>query len=165
MSDLDRQVACLAAGLYHTACSLGNQTCLCDDPVYNDWVTNCVTSNCTVRDQLCKLCPDAQDTDNLTCRLIDTHSMIATQAATKFGCGVVPTQNFGSFMVPEIIVFVSSTLFFLLRLGNRFSRMAPWGWDDTTCAIAWVCRPGSTSKTEWSTPFSDGCPRYYVLVS
>ncbi|CAN8097705.1 unnamed protein product [Discula destructiva] len=110
----DCGVPCLAEGLYHTACSLTNQTCLCFEPSYNDWVTACVKSNCTVRNQL------------------------RTARATNVGCGIEPTSDYNSFMVPEVIVFGFSTLFFFLRLANRASRMAPWGWDDTTSSIAWV---------------------------
>ncbi|KAJ4417799.1 hypothetical protein N0V82_005965 [Gnomoniopsis sp. IMI 355080] len=115
------QVACLAAGLYHTACSLANQTCLCVDQSYTDWVTSCVDSNCTIKNQLSKLMPQE------------------TQRATKIGCGVTPViEGPENFMLPEVIVFVASTVFFALRLANRATRMAPWGWDDTTISISWI---------------------------
>ncbi|KAJ4392974.1 hypothetical protein N0V93_002178 [Gnomoniopsis smithogilvyi] len=108
-------VSCLAAGLYHTTCSLLNQTCLCVDQSYNDWVTSCVESNCTIKNQL------------------------RTQRATNLGCGVTPViEGAENFMLPEVIVFVASTLFFVLRLANRATRMAPWGWDDTTISISWL---------------------------
>lgn len=65
-----------------------------------------------------------------------------TQRATKIGCGVDPIiEGPENFMLPEIIVFVASTVFFILRLANRATRMAPWGWDDTTISIAWASPP------------------------
>lgn len=64
--------------------------------------------------------------------------MTATQRQTKLGCNVKPTLYYADFMVPETVVFALSTVFFCLRLANRASRMANWGWDDTTCVIAWV---------------------------
>lgn len=48
------QISCLAAGLYHTACpSTTNETCLCIDQTYTDYVTDCVKSSCSIRESLC----------------------------------------------------------------------------------------------------------------
>lgn len=111
----DCGIACLIDGLGHSSCAATNTTCLETDQPYNDWVTGCVATNCTIRDQL------------------------ATQRAVMLGAGVAPQNHYneGSLQV-QIIITVLSTVFFFLRLGNKFGRLSSWGWDDTACAAAWV---------------------------
>lgn len=53
-ADVARQLGCLVEDLGRSLCAATNQTCLCDDPIYNQAVTSCVLANCTVVEQLCK---------------------------------------------------------------------------------------------------------------
>lgn len=39
----------------------------------------------------------------------------------------------------SIIVIVMENLMFVTRLAARFSGLGTWGWDDTSCVIAYVC--------------------------
>lgn len=63
------------------------------------------------------------------------------------GCGVTAMDTRSGYAVMGIVLFCFNSVFFVLRLANRATRMAQWGWDDTTIVIAWVCVP------------VPGCPR------
>lgn len=55
------------------------------------------------------------------------------------GCGVTAVDTRSGYAVMGIVLFCFNSFFFFLRLANRATRMAQWGWDDTTIVIAWVC--------------------------
>lgn len=42
------------------------------------------------------------------------------------------------FTTTSIIVIIVETLFFIPRLVSRLSGLSKWGWDDTSCVIAYV---------------------------
>ncbi|KAF4422588.1 Satratoxin biosynthesis SC1 cluster protein 4 [Colletotrichum fructicola Nara gc5] len=98
---------CIAEGLNRTACPTSNQTCLCQDPNYIDFVEDCVLNHCLPIDAL------------------------ATQNYTWYECGFSVENDFTSTVVPRLVMFfVLPTLSIITRMVVKFSRVSVWGADD-----------------------------------
>ncbi|KAF4808833.1 Satratoxin biosynthesis SC1 cluster protein 4 [Colletotrichum siamense] len=98
---------CIAEGLKRTACPTSNQTCLCQDPNYIDFVEDCVLDHCLPIDAL------------------------ATQNYTWYECGFPVENDFTSTVVPRLVMFfVLPTLSIITRMVVKFSRVSVWGADD-----------------------------------
>ena len=63
-----------------------------------------------------------------------------TLRAASLGCGVPVTDTSGSLKLLHALLFAAHSIFFLLRMTTRALRLVPWGLDDTTIVIAWVCQ-------------------------
>ncbi|EQB55670.1 CFEM domain-containing protein [Colletotrichum gloeosporioides Cg-14] len=103
---------CIAEGLNRTSCPTANQTCLCQDANYIDFVEDCVLDHCLPIDAL------------------------ATQNYTWSACGFPLENDFTSTAVPRLVMFfVLPTLSIIIRLVVKFSRVSAWGADDLMILI------------------------------
>ncbi|KAF4834265.1 Satratoxin biosynthesis SC1 cluster protein 4 [Colletotrichum tropicale] len=103
---------CIAEGLNRTACPKSNQTCLCQDANYIDFVEDCVLDHCLP---------------------IDT---LATQNYTWSACRFPLENDFTSTAVPRLVMFfVLPTLSMIIRMVVKFSRVSLWGADDLMILI------------------------------
>lgn len=114
-NDRSEQINCLASSLSRSSCLPNDDSCLCSDQIYNDFVNSCVLRSCTVKEQL------------------------TTQRVTSLGCGVTYDDTSGSLLLLHYLCFASQTICFILRMVSRAARLAPWGLDDTTIVISWAC--------------------------
>ncbi|KAI7782216.1 hypothetical protein LA080_013761 [Diaporthe eres] len=104
-------VNCLVSALSQSSCLPSDDSCLCADHVYNDFVNSCVLGNCSVKEQL------------------------TTQRVTSLGCGVTYNDTTGSLKLLHYLLFASQTIFFILRMASRALKLAPWDLDDTTIVV------------------------------
>lgn len=134
------QVSCLVSQYPQSSCPLTNQTCLCEDTRYNDLVQTCVIAGCAVRDQLCEAsCSEFDPSLHQQYSQTNPGSRTVTLREASMGCGVPVTDRGGSLKLLHALLFVAHSIFFFLRMTTRALRLVPWGKDDTTIVIAWVC--------------------------
>lgn len=75
-------------------------------------------------------------------RLIIILNLIVSRRLLFDECGFKrPIDTYDpEFTTTSIIVIIVETLFFIPRLVSRLSGLSTWGWDDTSCVIAYVGR-------------------------
>ncbi|KAK2041050.1 CFEM domain-containing protein [Colletotrichum somersetense] len=110
--------SCASSCAYHeigySKCSPTDQDCLCHDIVYNTKVQTCVLQNCTVKEAL----------------VAQNQSMTACHAP------VTEPNSFHQWFI--WVLFVLPTLLMAARLANKWLRISPWGWDDTSIIAAYI---------------------------
>ncbi|KAE9582100.1 Satratoxin biosynthesis SC1 cluster protein 4 [Colletotrichum fructicola] len=100
-------------GTGHSTCALTNQTCMCNDKVLAGYVQTCVMANCTVKE------------------------MLVAQNQSLAACGVPPAQQDTVMQWFRALLFGLPTFFIIVRITNKYMKLSPWGWDDTTCLVAY----------------------------
>ncbi|KAH8890042.1 hypothetical protein GQ53DRAFT_842284 [Thozetella sp. PMI_491] len=111
-------ISCLAASLPESPCTATDDTCLCLDDHYNDVVTSCVKSNCTV-------------VQSLTVKRI-----------TWSNCGFPLSDQSAMTERMQALLFTLESVAFLLRLLSKAMRLSNWWWDDTTITLAYFSKVG-----------------------
>ncbi|KAK2731702.1 CFEM domain-containing protein [Colletotrichum kahawae] len=103
---------CIIEGLNKTSCPTANQTCLCQDPNYIDFVEDCILDHYLPIDAL------------------------AAQNYTWSACGFPLENDFTSTAVPRLAMFfVLPTLSIFIRMVVKFSRVSVWSADDLMILI------------------------------
>ncbi|KAK1998617.1 CFEM domain-containing protein [Colletotrichum falcatum] len=105
---------CVLQELSLSNCASTNQTCLCADHVYIDQVETCVRANCTVKESL----------------------IVKNQ--TDSGCGLYPAEPSNVILYVRAFTLIFPTLPLLMRIANKWMKISPWGWDDTTIVVAYA---------------------------
>ncbi|UQC77188.1 CFEM domain-containing protein [Colletotrichum lupini] len=109
------QIKCIFQEIGHSSCPLTDQKCMCNDNVLAGYVQVCVEANCTVME------------------------MLAARNSSLAACGDAPAQQDTVMAWFRAVLFALPTFFIIVRMVNKFLKLSPWGWDDTTIVIAYVC--------------------------
>ncbi|KAK1503750.1 CFEM domain-containing protein [Colletotrichum abscissum] len=108
------QIKCIFQEIGHSSCPLTDQKCMCNDNVLAGYVQVCVEANCTVME------------------------MLAARNSSLAACGVAPAQQDTVMAWFRAVLFALPTFFIIVRMVNKFLKLSPWGWDDTTIVIAYA---------------------------
>ncbi|KAF6831947.1 CFEM domain-containing protein [Colletotrichum plurivorum] len=101
-------------GAGHSQCAITNQTCMCHDTVLATYVQTCVMANCTVKE------------------------MLVAQNQSLAACDVPIKQHDTIMAWFRALLFGLPTFFIVARVANKYMKLSPWGWDDTTIVIAYL---------------------------
>ncbi|KAK1467278.1 CFEM domain-containing protein [Colletotrichum melonis] len=107
-------IKCIFQEIGHSSCPLTDQKCMCNDNVLAGYVQVCVEANCTVME------------------------MLAARNSSLAACGVAPAQQDTVMAWFRAVLFALPTFFIIVRMVNKFLKLSPWGWDDTTIVIAYA---------------------------
>ncbi|KAK1486274.1 CFEM domain-containing protein [Colletotrichum cuscutae] len=101
-------IKCIFQEIGHSSCPLTDQKCMCNDNVLAGYVQVCVEANCTVME------------------------MLAARNSSLAACGVAPAQQDTVMAWFRAVLFALPTFFIIVRMVNKFLKLSPWSWDDTT---------------------------------
>ncbi|KXH28886.1 CFEM domain-containing protein [Colletotrichum simmondsii] len=107
-------IKCIFQEISHSSCPLTDQECMCNDNVLAGYVQVCVEANCTVME------------------------MLAARNLSLAACGVAPAQQDTVMAWFRAVLFALPTFFIIVRMVNKYLKLSPWGWDDTTIVIAYA---------------------------
>ncbi|OHW98977.1 CFEM domain-containing protein [Colletotrichum incanum] len=106
-------IRCIDHEIGYSNCSIADQECMCHDDVFATSVQKCVVQNCTVKEAL----------------------VAQNQSSTACHVPVTELNFFHQWFRP--LLFGLPTFFMMGRLTNKWLRVSPWGWDDTTIIVAY----------------------------
>ncbi|KZL82203.1 cfem domain-containing protein, partial [Colletotrichum incanum] len=107
-------IRCIDHEIGYSNCSIADQECMCHDDVFATSVQKCVVQNCTVKEAL----------------------VAQNQSSTACHVPVTELNFFHQWFRP--LLFGLPTFFMMGRLTNKWLRVSPWGWDDTTIIVAYL---------------------------
>ncbi|KAK2043908.1 hypothetical protein LZ31DRAFT_584979 [Colletotrichum somersetense] len=111
-------IKCFSQELGLSNCASTNQTCLCADDVFIGQVQTCILASCTVKESL----------------------IIKNQTESACGLSSAGSSADTSKVIRRVRAFtlVFPTIPLIMRIANKWMRISPWGWDDTTIMFAYA---------------------------
>ncbi|KAK2060253.1 hypothetical protein LY76DRAFT_615185 [Colletotrichum caudatum] len=108
-------IKCFSQELGLSNCASTNQTCLCADDVFIGQVQTCILASCTVKESL----------------IIRNWTESACEWSSA-GSSADPGK-----LIRQVRAFtlVFPTIPLIMRIANKWMRISPWGWDDTTIVL------------------------------
>ncbi|KAF3802796.1 hypothetical protein GCG54_00014033 [Colletotrichum gloeosporioides] len=123
-----QSVTCAITALPQSPCTIENTTCLCTNPTFNGLIGDCVQKGCTIKEAL------------------------TVQNLTWSACGFPSTDKRHSARYTIGCLIILPIIFMAIRLASWAFRLTPWGAEDTTVSLAFVCC--TTRNIVWPPDFS-----------
>ncbi|KAK2025698.1 hypothetical protein LX32DRAFT_675207 [Colletotrichum zoysiae] len=123
-------IKCLSQELGLSNCASTNQTCLCADDVFIGQVQTCILASCTVKESL----------------------IVKNQTESACGLSSAGSSADTSKVIRQVRAFtlVFPTIPLIMRIANKWMRISPWGWDDTTIMVAYVSENAGSGEDIWT---------------
>ncbi|KXH41082.1 CFEM domain-containing protein [Colletotrichum nymphaeae SA-01] len=112
-------IKCIFQEIGHSSCPLTDQECMCNDNVLAGYV---------------QVTEPGSLSEDVKAHRISTAARNSSLAA----CGVAPAQQDTVMAWFRAVLFALPTFFIIVRMVNKYLKLSPWGWDDTTIVIAYA---------------------------